>query len=114
LVIIFYRYSAIPKTRIQRSAKDIQSTARPNPPTLSTRVDIAPPASRPSDPEDAMTLRPVTDQLRAEHMNARCGNHSGLPLPRPIPCPGEPDDIANDNTPRCRRSGVAIDPMFLN
>jgi hypothetical protein len=65
-----------------------------------------------------MPCPPVTDQLRAEWMNGRCGNDSGLPLPGPIPyladgpCPG--DDIANDNTQRCRRSGVAIDPMFLN
>ena len=36
------------------------------------------------------------------------------PLPGPIPCPSEGDEIANDNAQRCRRSGVAIDPMFLN
>ncbi|QDO99505.1 hypothetical protein FNB15_20525 [Ferrovibrio terrae] len=61
-----------------------------------------------------MTKPPVTDRLRAEHMNGCCDNHSDLSLPRPISCLGEPDDIANDNTQRCRRSGVAIDPMFLN
>jgi hypothetical protein len=42
---------------------------------------------------------------------------NGLPtvsLPAPIPCQGKCDEIANDNAQRCRRSGVAIDPMFLN
>ncbi len=41
----------------------------------------------------------------------------GLPvtlLPCSVPCPRKSDDIANDNTQLCRRSGIAIDPMFLS
>lgn len=61
--------------------------------------------------DDAMTLPPIADQVRTNWTN---GRDSSLPLPGPIPCLDEADNIANDNAQRCRRSGVAIDPMFLN
>lgn len=58
--------------------------------------------------------RPVANQLCAEWTNGRYGD-SSLPLPGPIPgLEDVADEIANDNAQRCRRSGVAIDPMFLN
>ena len=57
---------------------------------------------------------PIAKPARAEWPR----NDDGLPaapLPGPIPCLGEAaNEIANDNAQRCRRSGVAIDPMFLN
>ncbi len=58
-------------------------------------------------------LPPVADLRPVEWL---CHDSSPLnaPLPGPIPCQGETDAIANDNAQRCRRSGVAIDPMFLN
>lgn len=60
-----------------------------------------------------MALPPVADETHIKWMNGRCSDTS-LPMPAPSTSSGEADDIANDNAQRCRRSGVAIDPMFLN
>ncbi len=60
-----------------------------------------------------MTQLRTADPLHAEWMTSRCDD-SGPPLPGPIPCRGESDEIANDNAQLCRRSGIVIDPMFLN
>lgn len=56
---------------------------------------------------------PIADPRHVEWL-CTDGGLPAAPLPGPIPCLGEADDIANDNAQRCRRSGVAIDPMFLN
>ncbi len=62
-----------------------------------------------------MTIQsPIEKPTRTQWIAAGESDLPAYPLPGPIPCSGECDDIANDNALRCRRSGVAIDPMFLN
>ena len=58
---------------------------------------------------------PIEKPLRARRIAAGERDLPAAVLPGPIPCQGDiAAEIANDNAPRCRRSGVAIDPMFLN
>ncbi|PJI43564.1 hypothetical protein [Ferrovibrio sp.] len=58
---------------------------------------------------------PIEKPTRAKWIAAGGGGLPAAPLSGPIPCRGDvAHAIANDNAQRCRRSGVAIDPMFLD